>query len=300
MHLRTWLAAALALLATLAASSATPSSNARSGQADDLQALGGRWLYVEDFTEGRPVDKQGPPMSVTFGFRVEEDAVVMLRSQGREEPIALDGSAREVAGNGTTKFYRGEWKGGALHYDIETVRVSDDAVISLLHREFRPTQGGLIVRVVIGDPPEFDKVALYRHPEDIELPTPAKATIADVAWLVGAWGGGSTEERWTPTKGGAMLGVSRTVKGDRMVAFEYLRIVERDGGLVYVAQPGGRSPTEFVLTDLTDTRAVFENPRHDSPQRIVYELDSDDSMSASIGFINGGRPRRFEFKREGS
>ena len=29
-----------------------------------------------------------------------------------------------------------------------------------------------------------------------------------------------------------MLGVSRTVKGGSMVAFEYLRIVERDGGLV--------------------------------------------------------------------
>ena len=70
MHLRTWLTTALALLATLAASSAAPASNARSRQADDLQALGGRWLYVEDFTEGRPADKQGPPMSVTFGFRV--------------------------------------------------------------------------------------------------------------------------------------------------------------------------------------------------------------------------------------
>jgi hypothetical protein len=30
---------------------------------------------------------------------------------------------------------------------------------------------------------------LYRHPEDIPLPTPAKATIADVAWLAGAWVG---------------------------------------------------------------------------------------------------------------
>ena len=41
-----------------------------------------------------------------------------------------------------------------------------------------------------------------------------------------------------PGEGGAMLGVSRTVnKKGKTVAFEYLRIVERDGGLVYVAQP---------------------------------------------------------------
>ena len=85
-----------------------------------------------------------------------------------------------------------------------------------------------------------------------------------------------------------------------MVAFEYLRIVERDGGLVYVAQPGGTPPTEFVLTEKGTTRAVFENPRHDSPQRIVYELSAEDSLSASIGFAKGGRPQRFEFTREGN
>jgi hypothetical protein len=83
-----------------------------------------------------------------------------------------------------------------------------------------------------------------------------------------------------------------------MGAFEYLRIVERDGGLVYIAQPGGRTPTEFVLTDLGKTRAVFENPRHDSPQRIVYEVSDEGGLSASIGYMKGGTPRRFEFKRE--
>ena len=97
-----------------------------------------------------------------------------------------------------------------------------------------------------------------------------------------------------------MLGVSRTVSRGKMVGFEYLRIVERDGGLVYIAQPGGAPPTEFVLTKLGTTRAVFENPRHDFPQRIVYELSAEGRLSASIGFAKGGRPRRFEFKREGN
>src|SRR5688572_1118663 len=69
---------------------------------------------------------------------------------------------------------------------------------------------------------------------------PARATIADVAWIAGTWAGGgggavSLEERWTPPAGGAMLGVSRTIKQDRMVAFEFLRIIERNGGLLYVA-----------------------------------------------------------------
>ena len=97
-----------------------------------------------------------------------------------------------------------------------------------------------------------------------------------------------------------MLAVSRTVSRDKMVAFEFLRIVERDGGLVYIAQPGGASPTEFVLTELGAKRAVFENPRHDYPKRIVYELSAEGGLSATIGFAKGGSPRRFEFKREGS
>ena len=133
---------------------------------------------------------------------------------------------------------------------------------------------------------------------------PARATIADLGWLAGDWAGtqgrATIEERWTPAAGGAMLAVSRTIKDDRLAAFEYLRIVERDGGLVYIAQPGGRPPTEFVLTELGKTRAVFENPRHDSPQRIVYELSAEGHLTASTGYAKGGPPQRFEFKREGN
>jgi hypothetical protein len=101
-----------------------------------------------------------------------------------------------------------------------------------------------------------------------------------------------------------MLAVSRSVNtSGKMNAFEYLRIVERDGGLVYIAQPGGAKGTEFVLTELNPPtengprRAVFDNPRHDYPKRIVYELSAEGGLSATIGQTKGGTPRRFEFKR---
>ena len=121
-------------------------------------------------------------------------------------------------------------------------------------------------------------------------------------WLADAWvgekGKSSIEERWSPPLGGAMLGVARTVNSSgRMSGFEYLRIVERDNGLVYVAQPGGRSATEFVLTELQPEYAVFVNPRHDYPQRIVYELLDEETLSASIGFAKG-RLQASEFYRE--
>jgi hypothetical protein len=68
-----------------------------------------------------------------------------------------------------------------------------------------------------------------------------------------------------------------------MVAFEYLRIVERDGGLVYIAQPNARPPTEFVLTSLAGQAATFENPVDDFPKMIGYELRSDGMLEARIG-----------------
>jgi hypothetical protein len=301
MHLRTWLATVLALLATSGAASA---SSAHPAQDDGMAALAGEWLYVEDLTEGRPSEEQGPPMSARFALRIEQDAVVMPRSGGREDRLPHDGSTLEVPGSSTVSRITGKWKDGALGYQTEIVNVSDDSTLALIRREFRPTADGLLVHVVVGSPPQLDSLALYRHPEDIALPAPARAAVGDLAWMAGPWvgmrGSRSIEERWSPPLGGAMLGVSRTISRGSMVAFEYLRVVERDGGLVYVAQPNGSSPTEFVLTELGTTRAVFENPRHDSPQRIVYELEAEGRLSASIGFINGGRPTRFEFEREGS
>jgi hypothetical protein len=193
------------------------------------------------------------------------------------------------------------------------LRGSNNAPDGLIRRDFRITTDGLQVRAAYeskaayGSPLPLESVGLYRHAQDIPLPTPAKAAIGDLTWLAGAWvgtrgkeGATSIEERWSPPLGGAMLAVSRTVSRGKMGAFEFLRIVERDGGLVYIAQPGGAKPTEFVLTELTTKRAVFDNPRHDYPKRIVYELSAEGGLSATIGYTKGGTPRRFEFKREGS
>lgn len=130
---------------------------------------------------------------------------------------------------------------------------------------------------------------------------PAVADIAAMAWLTGTWvmeAGGTTEEQWTPAAGGAMLGTSRTIARGRMVAFEYLRIVERDGGLVYIPQPNGRPPTEFVLTAMSASEVVFENPTHDFPQVIRYARQGDDELVVTISATGGLRPRGFRFRRQ--
>ena len=93
-----------------------------------------------------------------------------------------------------------------------------------------------------------------------------------------------------------MLAVSRTMRGDATVAFEFLRIVERDGGLVYIAQPGGRPPTDFTATALSADSITFENPGHGYPKMIRYAKGADGTLEARVS-DGGQRAETFVFKR---
>jgi hypothetical protein len=119
-------------------------------------------------------------------------------------------------------------------------------------------------------------------------------------WLTGLWiidsGGSRVEEHWTSAVGGLMLGVSRTIKNDRVVAFEFLRIERRGDFLVYIAQPQGNPPTEFKLSSATADQLVFENPQHDFPKKILYRRNKDGSVTAEVSG-DGEKKISFPYKR---
>ncbi len=248
-------------------------------------------------------------MASKMWMRVEESTVI-LNGHGsghKDVRVAIDGTVTEVKEPKMIARYSGSWKDGTFEYVVafERLEAATYESIKSIRRSFRMTEEGLLVTVVADYKSELHKaVAIYRLAENIPMPTPVKAVIGDAGWLAGDWvgtrsTGSPVEERWSPPGGGAMLATSRSInKSGKMFAFEYLRIVERDGGLVYIAQPGGKTATEFVLTELTPARAVFENPRHDYPKRIVYELSAEGTLTATAGFMKGGTPQRFEFKRE--
>ena len=133
--------------------------------------------------------------------------------------------------------------------------------------------------------------------------SPQTPTIADLAWISGDWqsasgGRAQSEEHWTSVAGGSMLGMSRTVAGEKTVEFEYLRIEQRADGVYYVAHPKARCPgTDFKLTKASATEAVFENPQHDFPKRIIYRKSGDDSLTASIDGGEGTKATTYAFRR---
>ncbi len=117
------------------------------------------------------------------------------------------------------------------------------------------------------------------------------AMIDDLAWIAGHWrsteGEAVSEEAWLAPLGGVMLGVHRDVLPTRGAFFEYLRIEERGGSLVYVASPLGRGATEFFLVEQCGPSVVFSNPGHDFPQRIAYTREGDRLTATVEGEMDG-------------
>jgi hypothetical protein len=126
------------------------------------------------------------------------------------------------------------------------------------------------------------------------------ATAGDLGWMAGCWGsmdeGGSEEECWLAPGGGMLLGVHRDVS-PRRSSFEFLRIADEGEGLTLFASPGGASPTPFRLVELGARRAVFANPEHDFPQRVLYWREGD-RLRARVDAEVAGETKALEFSWE--
>lgn len=122
---------------------------------------------------------------------------------------------------------------------------------------------------------------------------------AAVAWLAGCWAAPDAEtgsgEMWTAPAGGTVFGVSRTVKGGRTVAWEFMQIRDEADGTYFVAKPSGQAETRFKALTLTGTRAVFENPAHDFPQRVIYERRDGGTLLGRIEGTRGGKAAVVDF-----
>jgi hypothetical protein len=82
-----------------------------------------------------------------------------------------------------------------------------------------------------------------------------QARLIDRAgFLQGCWerraGNRQVEEQWMKPRGGTMLGMARTVRGDTLIEYEFVRIFEQGGRLIYAAQPSGQPPAEFTSASI--------------------------------------------------
>ena len=120
-------------------------------------------------------------------------------------------------------------------------------------------------------------------------------SLKDVEWLVGEWRDANRDrvvtETWLAADGGVMPGVNRTIGDEGTATVEFMKLVEQDGALAFVAILSGQAPTIFPIKSLRPGEAVFENLAHDFPQRVIYRRCDVDLCAAIEGVLDDAATR---------
>ena len=122
------------------------------------------------------------------------------------------------------------------------------------------------------------------------------------SWLAGCWEqrttAGVTREEWRPTAQG-LDGGSRTVRGDTLVAWEFLRLASADADAParYVAAPNGQAAHAFPVVFVNDDSLHVSDPAHDFPRHIVYRRAGRDSLRVLVYGDDVRRAQRLAFGR---
>jgi CubicO group peptidase (beta-lactamase class C family) len=133
--------------------------------------------------------------------------------------------------------------------------------------------------------------------------TEAIPKLVDFSWLLGSWkhesANSTTHETWRRlsdrTFEGESWRVSKTTQ--QRVFGESLLLAEMASEIFYLSKvPENQYPVPFKLTSSGDKEAVFENPKHDFPQRIHYKLNPDGTLTAIVDGEMNGQRRKIEFR----
>lgn len=125
------------------------------------------------------------------------------------------------------------------------------------------------------------------------------AALEKADWLVGRWENNSEEgnlsETWKKENDSTLLGESYfEIKGDTVFA-EHISLEERNGKLSYVVtipDQNNEKPVAFELTSADVHLLVFENPKHDYPNKIKYNHIGTDSLVAEISGLKDGKAKK--------
>lgn len=107
-------------------------------------------------------------------------------------------------------------------------------------------------------------------------------SLGSLSWLLGNWvaesGKSKISESWQQISDKTFegAGVTYSLEKQKIVSSETLRLVEMSGEVFYLAKVASNHlPVAFKLTQCTAESAVFENPQHDFPKKLHYQLTKD-------------------------
>ncbi|MDR6967596.1 hypothetical protein J2X31_001608 [Flavobacterium arsenatis] len=140
----------------------------------------------------------------------------------------------------------------------------------------------------------------------VEQPTqPEKqfAALEKANWFLGRWENNSPEgnlsEIWKKENDSTFFGESYFVIKNDTVFAERVSLEERNGKLscvVTVPNQNDAKPVAFELTSAEANSLIFENPKHDYPNKIIYNQVGKDSLVAEIRGIKDGKEKNEFFR----
>jgi len=127
-----------------------------------------------------------------------------------------------------------------------------------------------------------------------------KINIAD--WIIGNWENKSAEgiltENWQKLNDSTFNASSYYIKGKDTLHFETIVLAQKGETLTYFATVKGQNEDKavaFASTAESDKQLVFENSKHDYPQKITYTKNADNTLTAEISGNLQGKPSSEKF-----
>ena len=121
-------------------------------------------------------------------------------------------------------------------------------------------------------------------------------------WLLGDWQqqteDGILLEHWERMNDSTYNGSSYMLIGKDTSSAESMVFMERGDTVTYiptVRDQNNNQAVKFTLTKSGDSLLIFENPLHDFPQKISYELLSEDSILAEVSGKMEGKVKTISF-----
>jgi len=121
--------------------------------------------------------------------------------------------------------------------------------------------------------------------------------IDKVKWITGDWQNKSKEgvltESWERINDTVFNAVCYFVHGKDTLHNEKISLRQAENAIIYsptVKGENGNRPVHFKMTSVNANELVFENPKHDYPQKIVYTKITEDSLVTKISGIVNGKP----------
>lgn len=109
---------------------------------------------------------------------------------------------------------------------------------------------------------------------------------------------GTVYESWEAVNNTFLKGRSYKINGTDTMLLEEVSIIRKDNDIFYIPVVQGQNneqPVTFRLVKVENETFTFDNPDHDFPQRVIYQLPKNDSMHARIEGMDKGVYRKSEF-----